>query len=272
MTLAAPATPTPTATTEVPTATPTTAATATPTSPAATATPSNTATPPSATPTAIVTIPVPERVITLSKTVVNPAGDTITVTGTGFLPSLSTGTRPPLAGKPSGLYIAWGSFPENWKPSAGAPSSSRPTMPQGGGGIFWAVLAADRAIVGENASVTLNPDGSFTATIKVEKDYTGADPGMRYGIYTYAGSGSTSALYETFTPVTFAAAPTATSTSTAVPPTATPTRQAPGAPSSGSGTTGSPLSTGTWLVLGGALLAAGAATFTVASKRARSKG
>lgn len=254
------AVPTATATTEPPTATPTTGApTATATTPA-----TSTVAPPSPTPSPIVTVEVPDRVITLSKTVVNPAGDTITVTGTGFLPSLSTGTRPPLAGKPSGVYIAWGCFAETWKPSEGAPSSARPTMPQGSGGVLWAVLEADRAIIGQDASVTLNPDGSFTATVKVEKDYTGANE-SRCGIYTYAGSGSTSALYETYSPVTFAQAPTATATS--VPPTATATRQTPGAPSTGSGNSGSPLGNTAWVLLGGALLAAGAATFTVASKR-----
>ncbi len=252
--------PTATPTTVVPTATPTTpAATATPTTPAATATTAPPTATTTATPPPIVTEPVPNPVIQLSKTVVNPAGDTITVTGTGFLPALATGARPPLAGKPAGVYIAFASFPANWKPSAGAPSSGRPTMPQTSGGLIWAVSAADRPIIGEAGSVTLNPDGSFTATIKTLKDYPGADAGGAYGIYTYAGAGATQPLYETFTPVTFSQAPA----------TATPTRVTPGAPSTGSGSTDSPMNTGLWLVLGGALLAAGAATFTVASKRTR---
>lgn len=164
--------------------------------------------------------------VQLSKTVVNPAGDTITVTGTGFLPSLSIGTRPPLAGQPAGAYIAFGAFADVWKPSAGAPSSARPTMTSVDGGLLWAVPQASRAIVGEADSVTLNPDGSFTATLKVKKDFAGALPTGNYGIYTYPGSGAVQPLFETFTPVTFtaitpiatsSASPSATASTTAVP-------------------------------------------------------
>ena len=165
--------------------------------------------------------------VTLSKTVVNPAGDTITVTGTGFLPSLAIGTRPPLAGVPAGAYIAFGAFAEVWKPSAGAPSSARPTMTAADGGLKWAVPEASRPIVGQADSVTLNPDGSFTAVISVKKDYPGALANGLYGIYTYAGSGAVQPLYETYTPVTFTAA-TATATSSASPsPTATATAAPP---------------------------------------------
>jgi len=182
--------------------------------------------------------------VTPSKTVVNPAGDTITVTGTGFLPELATGTRPPLAGQPAGAYIAFGAFATEWKPSTGAPSSSRPTMTSVDGGLLWAVPEAARSIVGQADSVTLNPDGSFTATLKVKRDFAGALPNGNYGIYTYPGSGGVQPLYETFTPVTFTgAAPTATSS--AVP--ATTATAAPQPPttgtSQGSIDTGSPVRT-----------------------------
>lgn len=50
----------------------------------------------------------------------------------------------------------------------------------------------------------LNPDGTFTAEVKVQKEWgsiTEDSPG-NYGIYTYAGSGAAAAGYETFTPIT----------------------------------------------------------------------
>ncbi|MCW2527654.1 MAG: Htaa protein [Pseudonocardiales bacterium] len=144
--------------------------------------------------------------VVVSKLAVNPLGDTVTVTGSGFDPDAALGTRPPLSGVPAGAYVTFGSFANVWKPSAGAPSSARPTPPQADGGIKWAVLAADRATVGAGNSVTLNPDGSFVATLNVKKGYTGALDNGNYGIYTYAGSGSNAPSYETFTPLSFSLA------------------------------------------------------------------
>ncbi len=241
MTLAAPS---PTATATTPTATTTTSPTTAPTSTPTTA--------PTSTPTTVPPSPttVPQPRVTLSKTVVNPAGDTITVTGVQFYPELVLGTRPPLAGQPAGTYIAFGAFAENWKPSAGAPSSSRPTFAEGG--LIWAVPAASRPIVGMDTSVTLNPDGTFTAVIKVKKDYTGALANGRYGIYTYPGSGTTQPLYETFTPITFSESPT------------TP---APKPPSTGSGLEDGSTNGYTLLVLGAGAIVIAAAAWRVAGTR-----
>ncbi|KRB79572.1 hypothetical protein ASE01_22830 [Nocardioides sp. Root190] len=151
----------------------------------------------------------------------------VTVTGTGFDPALATGTRQPLSGKPAGAYVVFGKFPEVWKPSASVASSLRKVSSQ-----QWAVLAADMGTVGgPNAgAIELAPDGSFTATLTVDKaaaDTAAASvaTAVNYGIYTYPGSGATQPLYETYTPITFAAAPgTATATVDTVP-----TRTASGA-------------------------------------------
>lgn len=169
----------------------------------------------------------------LSKTEVNPDGDTITVTGSGFTPELAVGTRPPLAGQPSGVYIAFGAFADVWKPSEGAPSSARPTTPmgQGGSALIWALPAAGRAIIGEEATVLLNPDGTFEATLTVQRDYEGALADGNYGIYTYAGSGAIQPLFETYTPITFVGGTEPTVPATA-PPTSAPT-QTPAAPPTG---------------------------------------
>lgn len=231
--------------------------------------------------------------VQVSKTEVNPDGDTITVTGTGFLPSLATGTRPPLAGQSGGVYIAFGAFADVWKPSEGAPSSARPTTPmgQGGSALIWAVPEAARDIIGRDASVTLNPDGSFTATLTVERDYEGALPDGNYGVYTYAGSGAIQPLFETFTPITFTAqasptagaspttpasptAPAASPTAPAASPTApaasptSATTVAPGAPTTGdsvAATDGSMASV--YLLIAGAALLLGSTGLVVASAK-----
>ncbi|WP_170866900.1 Ig-like domain repeat protein [Nocardioides lianchengensis] len=157
--------------------------------------------------------------VTLSRSTFVPNGaQTVTVTGTGFNPAAATGTRPPLAGKPSGSYVVFGKFAENWKPSAGAATATRVNSSQ-----KWAVLAEDMATIGgpDGGAVELKPDGSFTATLTVDKAAIDAVATaatlVNYGIYTYGGSGGTVAAYETYTPVTFTqATPTVTVTAPSV--------------------------------------------------------
>ncbi|TBN57602.1 hypothetical protein EYE40_09505 [Glaciihabitans arcticus] len=145
--------------------------------------------------------------VTVSKTSnISPAGETITVTGTGFVPGVSTsGTRPPLAGKFSGAYAVFGKYPDAWKPSAGVSSTLRKN-----GATKWAVPAEDLATIGGAGAgaVTLNADGSFTAELLVKPGFTGEPATGNYGIYTYGGSGATAPAFETFTPISFSAAPT----------------------------------------------------------------
>ncbi|WP_051217974.1 HtaA domain-containing protein [Nocardioides insulae] len=129
---------------------------------------------------------------------------TVTVEGTGFDPALATGTRPPLAGKPSGAYVAVGKYADAWEPSQGAPSTARVN-----GDVAWAVNAEDMETIGGPAAgaIELRPDGSFTAELEVDRaaiDAKATDPSLtEYGIYTYAGGGAKQAAYETFTPITF---------------------------------------------------------------------
>ncbi|WP_210650373.1 Ig-like domain-containing protein [Nocardioides sp. SYSU D00065] len=144
--------------------------------------------------------------VTVSDTTLLPSGaHQVTVEGAGFDPDLATGTRPPLAGRPAGAYIAFGRYADHWRPSAGAPASSR--VNAGGAGLKWAVSAADAAAVGGPAAgaVELRPDGTFTATLTVDKSVVDAKTSTgTYGIYTYLGSGAVQPAYETFTPITFA--------------------------------------------------------------------
>ena len=148
--------------------------------------------------------------VAVSDTTLLPNGaQEVTVTGTGFDPDAAIGTRPPLAGKTGGAYVVFGKFAENWRPSASAPGANRVNSNQ-----KWAVLADDMATIGgpEAGAVELTPEGSFSATVTVDKtaldtlvdSKANATDLVNYGIYTYPGSGATSAGYETYTPITFA--------------------------------------------------------------------
>ncbi len=166
--------------------------------------------------------PAPAPTVTVSKTTgINPAGETVTVTGTGFLPSApaTSGTRPPLAGKFTGTYIAFGSFLDAWQPSLDAASTARKTFD-----TKWAVLAADMAAIGgvDKGAIALSPDGSFTTTLTLTKKDAEALAGGKWGVYTYPGGGAKYAPFETFTPITFAG--------TTTPPTPTPTPEPPVTP------------------------------------------
>ncbi|MBO9570075.1 MAG: HtaA domain-containing protein [Cellulomonas iranensis] len=149
--------------------------------------------------------PGPAPAVRVSRTALSADGaTTVTVEGTGFLPSLATGTRPPLAGRAAGVYVVFGAFPEVWGASQGAPSSARAAT----GATRWAVPADSMATIGGPGAgaVELRPDGSFTAEVVVDKSAVDAKSpaaGARYGIYTYAGSGAVVAAYETATPLTF---------------------------------------------------------------------
>ena len=146
--------------------------------------------------------------VSVSDTSVSASGrTTVTVSGTGFDPQSSiAANRPPLAGKPGGVYVAFGKFAESWKPSAGAARGSRPAV---GSETKWAVLAEDMATVGgpSAGAIALGPDGSFTAQIVLDK--AAADTAAaalesgNYGIYTYPGGGAVTPSFETYTPITF---------------------------------------------------------------------
>ena len=144
--------------------------------------------------------------VTVSQTTgIDPAGQTVTVTGSGFLQNApaTNGTRPPLAGKFGGSYVVFGSFLETWQPSLGtavAPSSSRKVFTQ-----KWGVDAADTATIGgPNAgAIVIAADGTFSTELTLTRNDANALANGRYGIYTYGGSGLAYAPFETYTPITF---------------------------------------------------------------------
>lgn len=144
-----------------------------------------------------------EPKIELSKsTDIDPAGEVITVTGSGFDPAANIGTRPPFGGQAAGVYVIFGKFAETWRPSEGAPSSARRVIDQ-----KWAIPpAAWAAVGGTNPQyVPLNADGTFTAQLTIAPNETLAG---NYAVVTYAGSGAVNASQELYAPISFIA-PTA---------------------------------------------------------------
>lgn len=130
--------------------------------------------------------------ITVSATEGLDAGDQITVWGTGFDPAAHVGTRPPLAGQQSGVYAVFGRFGDTWRPSLGAPSSSRRVISQ-----KWALPAASRAVLDPTGTgtdyVTIDAAGNFAAVVTVGVDDTVTG---NYGVYTYPGSGAVDGTQE----------------------------------------------------------------------------
>jgi hypothetical protein len=143
--------------------------------------------------------------VTVSQREVSSQGaTTVTVTGTGFDPSVATGQRPPLAGRAAGAYVVFGKFADTWRPSEGAASSTRVNSAQ-----QWAVPAASMATIGgaPAGAIELTAEGSFTAELVIDKagiDAKATSAALtRYGVYTYPGSGADAPSYETYTPIEF---------------------------------------------------------------------
>ncbi|MDO7883405.1 HtaA domain-containing protein [Salinibacterium soli] len=140
----------------------------------------------------------------------DPAATTqVTVTGSGFTAAGNLGTRPPLSGIPAGVYVVFGKFADQWRPSTGAASSTRTVLDQ-----KWAAPGAPAALAGNAQYVPLNADGTFTATLNIAP---GTSANANYGIYTYPASGAVNPAEELYVPVTFAVPATATTTTLSAP-------------------------------------------------------
>lgn len=142
--------------------------------------------------------------VSVSQSVISETGDhEITVTGTGFQDDEVVATRPPLAGNSPGIYVIFGKFADEWKPSEGAASSARKVISQ-----FWAVEEDNLDDIGgpSRGGIVLSPEGDFTATFTVSKalaEEKAGDAVGNLGIYTYAGGGAQHAPWETYQPITF---------------------------------------------------------------------
>ncbi|WP_424936175.1 MULTISPECIES: HtaA domain-containing protein [Bacteria] len=133
-------------------------------------------------------------------------GDQLVVKGTGFDPAANIGGRgvPIPADLPQGTYVVFGSFQDDWKPSAGAPGSSRKAVDQ-----RWA-LAED--VLGkvppryqEAVRAQWTPiaaDGSFTTTLTA-KEFGSGPEGGRWGVYAYGAGGVVNPDQELSVPVAY---------------------------------------------------------------------
>lgn len=124
-------------------------------------------------------------------------GDTIAVWGTGFDPAGHVGTRPPLAGQPSGAYVVFGRFAPTWQPSTGAASSTRHVIAQRWGLPQAQHLALD-ATQTNPSFIRIDEYGRFEALLTVGAGT--ATTGV-YGVYTYPGAGGVNATQELAVPV-----------------------------------------------------------------------
>ncbi|WP_353987410.1 HtaA domain-containing protein [Ruicaihuangia caeni] len=182
--------------------------------------------------------PAPQPTVTVSKTAGLASGEVVTVRGTGFVPAAdgaTNGTRPPLAGRFGGVYVAFGSFLEVWQPSSGAPRTARATAD-----VHWLLAPAEAALVAD--TVPMNADGSFEVEVTVDELFEGALADGRFGIYTYPGGGVTYPAFETFTPITFGAPAPAPGEGSSDPATPVPpvTSPAPAAPTPSAPTVATP--------------------------------
>ncbi|MBD8080080.1 HtaA domain-containing protein [Cellulosimicrobium arenosum] len=151
-------------------------------------------------------VEVGDPTITVSKTQGLAVGETVTVTGSGFDPAANVNSagRPPVAsGQPTGVYVVFGRFADDWRPSEGAASSARKVIAQ-----RWALPEPSFTQVGTDypqqraALVPLAADGSFTAELTVAENDEVAGG---YGVYTYAAGGAAAnAAQELAVPVSFA--------------------------------------------------------------------
>ncbi|MEV8274250.1 HtaA domain-containing protein [Microbacterium sp. NPDC077184] len=147
--------------------------------------------------------PAPAPMVTVSVTEgLDRDGQTVTVTGSGFVadPPATNGARPPLAGVFAGAYVVFGKFLDDWRPSAGAPSSARTVI-----GQKWGVNEAQfgGSVNAANGGFVIAADGSFEIELTVSASEANDLRAGNYGIYTYPGSGATYAAFETSTPLTF---------------------------------------------------------------------
>ncbi|MDG3008660.1 hypothetical protein G4X40_00675 [Rhodococcus sp. D2-41] len=155
-----------------------------------------------------------DAVTPLGDTSVHP-GDQVVVKGRGFDPNADTGGWPvPVPpGVPHGTFVAFGAFAPEWRPSQGAPESSREVTRSG---MSWVLSrrALDRVPSApfdlqrtiRQQWVPLDDDGTFTAKLTIKAPPAVPADG-RYGIYTYAAAGAVAADEELSVPINFDPAP-----------------------------------------------------------------
>ncbi|MCR2762656.1 HtaA domain-containing protein [Microbacterium sp. zg.B48] len=133
--------------------------------------------------------------------------DELIVRGSGFDPGANVGGRgvPIPSTLPQGTYVVLGSFLDEWKPSASAPSSTRKVVSQ-----TWALAATVLDLVPAQYQSTiraqwveLSQDGTFAATLTAQ-DFSSGLPAGNWGVYTYGAGGISNAAQELSVAVEYA--------------------------------------------------------------------
>lgn len=147
------------------------------------------------------------------------AGDTVVVKGSGFDPSANIGGRgvPIPSNLPQGVYLVFGDFAANWKPSVDAPAGNRAGGPQ-----KWVLPESVLEQVPAMYQGTIRSqwaaqgtDGSFEAELELQSPVSAVNG--TFGIYTYAAGGTKNAAQELAVPLNYQ---TVTSTAALAAPTA----------------------------------------------------
>jgi hypothetical protein len=137
--------------------------------------------------------------VSVSKTEGLAVGETITVSGAGFDPAANVGTRQPLPGQPTGIYVMVAEFGDAWKPSE---SGTRPSTSIGS--QLWVLPEPSYTTMTASSTAgfaLLNSDGTFSVELTVT-DIAGDG---NLGVYTYAAGGAAAnAEQETFTALALA--------------------------------------------------------------------
>ena len=141
-------------------------------------------------------------------------GDVLLVHGSGFPPQANKGGFPlPVPpGTSNGVFVLYSGFPDQWKPSENADSSTRKhphdrmawDMPKGTlDAIPQKPIDMHRSIARQ--AQPMNDDGTFTARLVV--DHPEQTPGTNFGVYTYAGGGSVNPAEELYVPINYSPEP-----------------------------------------------------------------
>ena len=143
----------------------------------------------------------PTPTLAVSKTKgLDPEGDTITITGTDY-DTTAIGMYGPTAGVAAGFYIQIGWIDENWRPSEGAPSSSRSNAY-----TVWVQenLTTDGYLAWTRTSDTT---ADFTWTVDIDKATldTKTRDGATLAVFTVGAGGPKQAANELAIPISFTA-------------------------------------------------------------------
>ncbi|MGB3604271.1 MAG: HtaA domain-containing protein [Gordonia sp. (in: high G+C Gram-positive bacteria)] len=158
-----------------------------------------------------ITVYLADGVTPVGTTVLHP-GDVVVVKGTGFDPNANTSGGFPVPvppGVPHGTFVTFGAFSPNWRPSQGAPESSRTTVRAQ---TKWALsrdalnrvpnVPFDMRRTVRQQWTPVSRAGEFTARISLATPKELPANG-RWGIYTFGAADAVNAAQELRVPLNY---------------------------------------------------------------------